>query len=52
LQDGENLSDALGVLQSATHSSSANYLLAHSDGLVVDARPTKRVEQNDVETSG
>jgi isopenicillin-N N-acyltransferase-like protein len=36
LQDCENLSDALAVLQSATRSSSANYLLAHVDGLVVD----------------
>ena len=35
-QDCENLSDALAVLQSATRASSANYLLAHSDGVVVD----------------
>jgi isopenicillin-N N-acyltransferase-like protein len=35
-QDCHNLSDALAVLQSATRASSANYLLAHSDGVVVD----------------
>jgi isopenicillin-N N-acyltransferase-like protein len=36
LQDCENMSDAIAVLQSGTRSSSANYLLAHRDGLVVD----------------
>ncbi len=36
LLDCENMSDALAVLQCGTRSSSANYLLAHRDGLVVD----------------
>jgi isopenicillin-N N-acyltransferase-like protein len=35
-QDCENLSDALAVLQRAVRASSANYLLAHRDGVVVD----------------
>ena len=34
--DAENLSDALTVLQSGYRSSSANYLLAHRDGIAVD----------------
>jgi isopenicillin-N N-acyltransferase like protein len=34
--DAENLSDALTVLQSGYRSSSANYLVAHRDGIAVD----------------
>ena len=35
--DCENVSDALTVLQSGYRSSSANYLLAHADGVAVNA---------------
>ena len=35
--DCENVSDALAVLQSHRRSSSANYLIAHRDGVAVDA---------------
>ena len=34
--DAENLSDALAVLQRGFRSSSANYLVAHRDGIAVD----------------
>ncbi len=34
--DCENVSDAIAVLQSANRSSSANYLIAHRDGIAVD----------------
>jgi isopenicillin-N N-acyltransferase-like protein len=34
--DAENLSDALAVLQRRPRSSSANYLVAHEDGIAVD----------------
>ena len=34
--DAETMSDAYGMLQRATRSSSANYLLAHTDGLAVN----------------
>lgn len=36
LLDSETISDALATLQSGPRSSSANYLLAHADGLSVD----------------
>jgi isopenicillin-N N-acyltransferase-like protein len=36
LMDCENLSDALSVVQRGVRSSSANYLLAHADGIAVD----------------
>jgi isopenicillin-N N-acyltransferase-like protein len=34
--DAETISDAFGALQRAARSSSANYLVAHADGLAVD----------------
>src|SRR5215471_5000813 len=34
--DCENVSDAIGALQAGFPSSSANYLLAHRDGIVID----------------
>jgi len=34
--DCENVSDAIAVLQAGVRSSSANYLIAHSDGIAVD----------------
>jgi isopenicillin-N N-acyltransferase-like protein len=36
LMDCENLSDALAILQRGVRSSSANYLVAHADGVAVD----------------
>jgi isopenicillin-N N-acyltransferase-like protein len=36
LMDCENISDALAVVQRGVRSSSANYLIAHEDGIAVD----------------
>jgi isopenicillin-N N-acyltransferase-like protein len=38
--DGENISDAYSVVQNGFRSSSANYVVAHSDGVAVDIEAT------------